>query len=428
MNFDERMPRLSARDYWLATALALAVAAFHYLHGQQLAGSVLLKSFNWIFDFDSSRFLGGWCTPQVDVANYFGLSFVARHALSLALRPPCLGLTWILGDPALALMALTAICAGLTAALAFFFAAQFCAAATDRLILALGFSVSAQPLLLGVIPETFGFALAGIAFHLLLVARRLNASPAILPSSVASFAINAGVTVTNAVLNIVSSAVLAWHRMPRRRWLAQEARTWLFAGLVLALLVVPLAALFIPRILADSANAPKAVWWIININRGEAAGLAQVLASFILYGFVAPELTTVYLPAPDSHDMLDFRALHYGPWGMAALGAWAAAMLWSVRLVWRDSPSRRLLAIIALWLVLNIALHWFWQYRGSVFLYGAHTAFPLFAVLVMGYAAAMRKYAATAVRCFALATITLAAVNNLGPYQTVIDFLLRQPV
>lgn len=424
---DTNRSQVAARDYWTAIMLGLVVAGFHYMQGQPLAASVLLKSFNWVFDFDSSRFLGGWCTPGADVARDLGLSFVARHALSITTRPLCLGLTQLVADPGLALMALTALCAGLTAAVAYLFAAALCGALIDRLILATGFAVSAQPLLLGVIPETFGFALAGIAFHFLLLARRLDAASATSPASVLSFAINAGVTVTNGVLNVVSSIVLAWHRIPWRRWLATEARTWFLGGLLLALLVVPLAAVFTPGVLSESGNAPKAVWWVININRGEAAGLGQVIASFILYGFVAPELTVVNLPPPDSHPMLDFRALRYGPWGVAALAMWGAAMLASVALVRRESTSRRMLAIIAIWLLINIVLHWFWQYRGSVFLYGAHTAFPLFAVLVMGYAAALRRFGATLVRAYAMVTVAISAMNNFGLYRAMIDFLLSQP-
>jgi len=427
MAAEARLPPIDARDYWLAAALALVVAGFHYAQGQPLATSVLLKSFNWVFDFDSSRFLGGWCTPGADVARDLGLSFVARHALSITTRPLCLGLTQLVGDPGLALMALTALCAGLTAAIAYLFAAVFCSAWIDRLILATGFAISAQPLLLGVIPETFGFALAGIAFHFLLVARRLDTPATTSPLSVVSFAINAGVTVTNGVLNVVSSIVLAWHRLPWRRWLATEARTWFLGGLLLALLVIPLATVFAPAVLSESGSAPKAVWWVININRGEAAGLGQVLASFILYGFVAPELTVVNLPPPDSHPMLDFRALRYGPWGVAALAMWCAAMVASVALVWREDRSRRMLAIVAIWLLINIVLHWFWQYRGSVYLYGAHTAFPLFAVLVMGYAAALRHVDAAVVRAYAMVTVAISAMNNFGLYHAVIDFLASQP-
>jgi len=423
---DTNRAQVAARDYWTAIMLALMIAGLHYMQGQPLAAGVLLKSFNWVFDFDSSRFLGGWCTPGADVARDLGLSFVARHALSITTRPLCLGLTQLVGDPGLALMALTALCAGLTAAIAYLFAAAFCAARIDRLILATGFAVSAQPLLLGVIPETFGFALAGIAFHFLLVARRLDSPFVTGPSSVVSFAINAGVTVTNGVLNVVSSIVLAWHRVGWRRWLATGMRTWLLGGLLLALLVVPLAAVFTPAVLSESGNAPKAVWWVININRGEAAGLGQVIASFILYGFVAPELTVVNLPPPDSHPMLDFRALRYGPWGLAALAMWGAAMLASIGLVWREATSRRMLAIIAIWLLINIFLHWFWQYRGSVFLYGAHTAFPLFAVLVMGYSAGLRKYGTSAVRALAVSILALTSLNNFGIYGAVQDFLLQQ--
>ena len=109
---------LSARDYWLACVIAIAFAGFHFLHGQQLTGTVLLKSLNWVFDFDSSRFLIEWCTFGADLSQHFAMSYLPRHSLSPAIRPLCLGLTAILGDPGIALMALTALGAGGAVAIA----------------------------------------------------------------------------------------------------------------------------------------------------------------------------------------------------------------------------------------------------------------------------------------------------------------------
>jgi len=73
-------PELPQGSWLIAALLGLAAAAFHAAHGMQLANSVLMQSFNWVFDFDSSRFIGAWCTPGADVARDFDIAFVPRHA------------------------------------------------------------------------------------------------------------------------------------------------------------------------------------------------------------------------------------------------------------------------------------------------------------------------------------------------------------
>ncbi len=411
---------------WMALAVALAVAAAHFFHGTALTHTVLMQSFNWVFDFDSSRFVGGWCTAGADVARDMDLSFVARHALSLATRPACLALLPLTGTSELALMALTALCAGAVAALAYGLAAAFCAAEFDRVLLALGCALSVHPLLLGVIPETYGFALMGIALHWVLLAHG-KADP-LQPGapSRASLFFNLGFTLTNGALNLLSSAVLAWQRVGWRRWLALEARTWLIAGAALGAVLLASAALLAPELLATMGGAPQKVWWTVNINRGEPASLLMVVATFVLYSFVAPVLTVINLPAPDLHPMLDFRAFQFTPVGWAALALWAAAMAVSVRLAWRDAVPRRLLCVAGLWLLMNIVLHAYWQYRGSIYLYGAHTSFALFAVLAMGYGCALRRFDALRVRLFATLLVVLTAINNGGVYVDMIQFLRQQ--
>ena len=212
-------PQLGARSLLIAAAFGLAVAAFHLWHGAPLAHSVLMQSFNWVYDFDSSRFVGGWCTPGADVAQDMDIAFVARHLLSLGTRPLCLGLNRLIGNPALSLMALTALCAGLSASLAYGLAAAFCAREFDRLLLALGYAVSVHPLMMGVIPETYGWALMGVGLHMMLRAQRRDRAPDAGAWSVFSLFLDLGITVTNAALNLLSSAVLAWRRMSRQRWL-----------------------------------------------------------------------------------------------------------------------------------------------------------------------------------------------------------------
>lgn len=421
-------PQLSGRQWLIAAALGLAVAAFHFFHGIPLAKTVLLQSFNWMFDFDSSRFVGGWCTPGANVVEDINIGFAPRHALSLATRPLCLGLNALIGNPYVALMALTALCAGAAVAIAYLLAASFCAAEFDRILLALGFAVSAQPLMMGVIPETYGFALAGVGLHLMLVARKRPAPLGAGPAGVISLFLDLGVTLTNGALNLLSSIVQSWQRMGLRQWLRMELRTWLWAVLALALVVVPLAALYTPTLLQEAGTAPKHVWWVININRGEPATLAEVIRAFLVYNFVGPAYSVYPLPAPESHPMLDFRALNFGLAGALAAALWVLALCCSVYLALRKGGVQRYLWILLGWLLINIVLHWYWQYRGSVYLYGAHNCFALFGIGVLGYAIAVRERYAVVARSAAVVMIGLAAVNNIGLYLEMIDFLRRQPL
>ncbi len=432
MNSAHRLTFPTAAQRWgwsqtlTAILLVLLVSLVHFIHGKALVHTVLMQSFNWVFDFDSSRFVGGWCTAAASVARDMDLSFIARHPLSLATRPACLALLPLTGTPELALMALTALCAGLAAALAYGLAAAFCAAEFDRVLLALGYALSVHPLLLGVIPETYGFALMGIGLHWVLLAHG-KANP-LQPSAWArvSLFLNMGFTVTNAALNALSSAAWAWQRVGWRRWLVLEGRTWLIAGGAIAAVLVASAALFTPEQLTQLGAAPQRVWWTVNMNRGEPASLLMVVVTFVLYSFVAPVLTVIDLPLPDLHPMLDFRRFQFSAVGWGALTLSTVAMAVSVRLAWQDSAMRRLLAAAALWLLMNTVLHAYWQYRGSIYLYGAHTSFALFAVLAMGYGCALQRYSAGRVRLFAALLVTLTAVNNVGIYVEMIRFLRQQ--
>jgi hypothetical protein len=123
--------------------------------------------------------------------------------------------------------------------------------------------------------------------------------------------------------------------------------------------------------------------------------------------------------------MADFRAFRFSSVGAVATALWCAALVYAVWAAWRQAAWRRLLVVAGLWLALNVVLHWYWQYRGSVFIYGAHSSFALYLVAVMGYAQALRQFRVAGVRAAAVAFTALLALNNLASYAGLIDFLLR---
>lgn len=419
-------PRRADAQPGIALALALAVVAFHLLNGLPLVNSVLLHDgYNWLFDFDSSRYLTGWCTAGLDTFEDLGGKFGVRHPIGSLFRPPCLALAATVGSPGLALMILTAACAGAGTAVAYLLAAQFCDAEADRVLLSLAYSVSAQPLVLGIAPETYGFAMAGIGWHLLLLARGHGRPLGATWPAVLSVVLNTGITITNGVLNLLSSAVMSWGRMDGRGWLRTEVRTWLWAGLAMLALALALSFAFMPDFVAQAFKAPKLLLWSAAINRGEAASLVTVVQTFLFFNLVAPAASFIDLGPPESHAMLDYRGFNYGIAGLVAVALWGAALAASLVLTWREVALRRYLWVLLGWIGANILLHWYWQYRGSIFMYGGHSMFAVFALVAVGYGLALRRLPAAVLRAGAVATIACTAYNNFGAYRHVIDFVLR---
>jgi hypothetical protein len=410
----------------VAWAVALLVAGVHLLHGLPLAHSVLLhQGYNWLLDYDSSRYLTGWCTTGVDTLEDLGGKFGARHPIASVMRPPCLGLAALVGSPGVALMILTTACAGASAAVAYLLAARFCTHEVDRLLLTAAFSVSAQAMMLAIAPETYGLALLFIGWHLLLVARAGDRPLAGSLSERVSALLDAGMTITNGALNVLSSAVTSWGRTGFRAWLLAELRTWLWVAALLLAIGAPLAWLFMPGFLTRSAEVPKLLLWSAAINRGEPASLWAVVQTYLMLDLVAPVATFIDLPPPESHPMLDFRPVGFGATGWVAVTMWTAALAGSLVLGWSERAVRRFLLVLVAWLAANILLHWYWQYRGSVFLYGAHSVFALYALVVVGYSLALKHVPTFVLRLGAAVVIGLTAVNNAGAYRHAIDFVLR---
>jgi hypothetical protein len=118
--------------------------------------------------------------------------------------------------------------------------------------------------------------------------------------------------------------------------------------------------------------------------------------------------------------MLDFRAFSYGPLGLAACAAWAALLALGLLSVLQDDRRRLWIACLA-WFGFNLLLHWHWQYRGSVYLYGAHPHFALFAVALAALRPGLPTWRLQAGRGLMLAFLLLAGANNLNLYFDFIE-------
>ena len=412
----------------MALIVGLLFATWHALHNAPLADSVLLQSYNWLFDFDATRFVA-WCTPGQSAERDFSLSFVSRHPLALALRPVCLPLLPLTSTPQAALMLMTALVAGATTSLAYLIAAECVKEEPDRLLLAICFGVWAQPLLQGLVPEIYGLAMAGIGLHFLLLCRyRGSGLPLKAPGwAFVSLVLNLGFTMTNAGLDAVSSVMRAWRQASFGEWLRINLLVAAGAVALVTLLAVAGAYLIAPGLLSRGEGVVREIWWAANISRDERASAGQVLWTFLGYNVVAPGLSMIDLAPGEQHWMADFREPHFRPIGWVAMGLWLTMFVAAVILVLRSRERRRDGVIAVTWILSNVALHAYWQMRGSVFLYGPHVVFPMYALLVWGWDEARHLGWKTPPHLALAALIALLALNNLEIYQQVIDFALRPP-
>jgi hypothetical protein len=216
--------------------------------------------------------------------------------------------------------------------------------------------------------------------------------------------------------------------MGLKAWLRREVGLWLLVLASLLLSALLLAWIYTPEHLGSAKNAAKSLWWAANMVRTDTAPLWKVAATYLVYDVVAPVSSFYQLPAGEDHPMLDFRAFNFAPAGWCAVVLWLAILAAAVASAWQDSSLRKPLAVAGLWLVFNVGLHTLWQYRASVYIYGAHSFPALLVVLALGHGAAVARGPARALtaRVAGGALLALLLVNNLDRYQEVINFLSTQ--
>ncbi len=431
------LPRLSQpqhaahfrlQDLLVSLFLFVGVTALHMQQGQAVASTVLLQSYNWLFDFDASRYLGGWCLPGVNVSEHLYFNHVARHPLTVMLRPACLAIEPLFSSPAGALMAVTAALAGLMSALSYALAARCCPTVLDRLLIAAVASLSAQPLMLGIIPEMYGPAMLGVALSLLWLSGLPGRGEPTRLQWVITGVLNLGLTVTNAMLSLIASAVTAWGLLSFKTWVWREIAIWIWVGVGLLVSSLLLAWAYTPEHLEVAGHAVKSLWWAANMVSTEKAPLWKVAATFLVYDVVAPISSFYQLPAGENHPMLDFRAYTFTPAGWCASVLWLGLLTTSTAWAWQNTALRRPLAVAILWLAFNILLHTFWQYRASIYIYGAHSYPALVVIVALGHGQAVarsRTWAGSA-RVAWLGLALLLLLNNGERYRDLIAFLVNQ--
>jgi hypothetical protein len=207
----------------------------------------------------------------------------------------------------------------------------------------------------------------------------------------------------------------AWQEWRRRTtaggWLRRMFRYGLILGIAFLIAAMLLWGRTILAALADPLGTARAIWWLQT--QGGKTGPGAVLEALLVFSFVVPDFAVV--PLPEGTRMLDFRDWTYGAAGYAAALLWIA-LLAGGTVAGLSHPRFRAIAVPLLAvLAVNLLFHLQYQYRGSLFIYAAHTHVPAF-LLAAGLApwTQARRGARQAFIAAVLLLAVLTAVVNLA--------------
>jgi hypothetical protein len=186
-------------------------------------------------------------------------------------------------------------------------------------------------------------------------------------------------------------------------------------GIILALLASVVVLIVWHVALWDAVRDPitalKHVYWLRT--KGERTGISQVLLTFLGFSFVSPEYS--WLMLPEGINMRDFREYVFRSTGAMAMPLWLT--FWTVGAVAALVHRRyRWLALgVAGALVFDVLLHLDFQFRGSLYLYCAHSHLPAF-ILGAGLApwVAGTHVARAIYVTVVLVLAVLVGINNLS--------------
>jgi hypothetical protein len=364
------IPLLGRADLRLAALLALGALALYSALGLRLAQGQFLDVYNLAFDFDPPRYVALLAMEEYERGN-------VKHPLILLLRP----LAWpLLAVGFAAKQAAVLVMAGIgaaTVAVAFLYLRSLAVGAGTAAALAALFALSGCQVVVSMVPESYGPAALGIAATWLLAAWRLADLRHGHRLRFALAAYTYGITPTNLLQPVLAEALAWW----RHRGLAGAVLPLLRYGLAVALLCAALTALVwidvLAAFLSDPLAMAKEVYW--QRTKGFREGVAETVLRLVGYAVVSPGFTEVRLEA-DGITMLDFRDPAFGPAALAAFIAWHIFWLAGAVAAVMHRPTRWL--ALGLWaaLLANIVFHLDFQFRGSVYIYAAHTHFLVFAL------------------------------------------------
>jgi hypothetical protein len=114
----------------------------------------------------------------------------------------------------------------------------------------------------------------------------------------------------------------------------------------------------------------------------------------------------------------DLRGHDYSAFGWAAVAGWIGLLSLGAIAAAKDRERWPVWALALSWIVFNIGLHAYWQFRDSVFLYAPHPHIALFLMVVAGAVWARRgpRYGNMLYGAVLTVVTVLVGLNNLPIY------------
>ena len=387
-------------DLRLAALLALGALALYAGLGLRLAQGQYFEFYNLAFDFDPPRYVALMGLEEYERGS-------VKHPLIVLLRP----LAWpLLGAGFAVKQAASLVMAGFGAAtvgVVFLYLRSLAVPTGTATALALLFAVSGSQVITSIIPESYGPAALGIAATWLVAAWRLAD---LRHGRWARFAVAAwsfSVTPTNLMQPACAEALAWWRHRGLAGAIGPMTRYGLGVGVLCATLTAVVWHNEVGAFLADPLAVAREVYW--QRIRGFREDLFETALRLVGFTVVSPRFTPVPLLA-DGITMIDFRVPDFGVGDLAAFVAWHLFWLAGAVAATLHRPTRWL--ALGLWAMLlaNIALHLEFQFRGSVYLYSAHTHFLVFA-LGAGLAPVLRPGGMAAGLYLAAVVVLIALVG-----------------
>ena len=409
----------SVSENWLALLIGALVFSFHVWHVPTvIKGAIFLKS-NLAFDFDIDRFVQLWCAipfPGSQNEDYYAV----RHPLAISVRLVCTPLVHAGLDAHVAASAIAAACAALSAVIIVNISLMLRIRRSIASILALFWSLSTTPLLLGVLPEAYDLAILALTYQFLLSIRWMQGHPPGLLVRVGIAVASFGVTITNVVLSGLVEILCRLARQPMS--LAVRGTIGFSASvtvLAVALSIISFLLWPVQNISSPVMGLKQVYWSATSAERTLARQpVGDVAWTFGVTSFVAPAPERYPSGLPSNPYFWDLRGQDYSFIGWVSVLVWLGLLTYGVVAAVNDLEHWPVWAAASLWIVSNIVLHSYWQFRDAVFLYSAHshTAFFLFALAGATWAQKQRPYGGLAYGTITAVLTALVASNNLPTY------------
>lgn len=363
-------------DVIAGTLLFLISFAFYATLGHKLANGQYLDYYNLGFDFDPYLYLS---TLVADSADKVGF----KHPLIIGIRPIA-QLLMVFGiAPKFAAVLTMCLFGAATNVLVWCFLRLN---GIDRLVtclLSVIFALSSTTVITAIVTESYGVTNFAIALTWLM---GLSCIKAETRKSAAwryvSALVLTGTTITNVVQSMIVEFCVGWQASKSREAIRLTVRFWWKFALLFIAVAVAVWHAEILAALHDPVGAARNIWWLQT--KGEKSGFLEIIRTFFVYSFIAPDFTTVTLSGEGASKtftrMLDFREWRFSGPGACAVVLWLVGLALGTLSLLKNKSNKKLYVGIVTALLFNIIFHRHFQFRGSLYLYAAHTHFLIFAL------------------------------------------------